>query len=169
MKNKDLHAIGFRIKSGMTERKSVIARSQGRRGNPRGDCFTSFAMTGECGRSMVEMLGVLAIIGVLSVAGLSGFSRAYRKYRANEIVAVAAQLHMMVVAGKAINPNGSSYGINGAGGLQAAGLTRPFGTIDMSCDDNNNIVVSGASPEVCEELEASFGQGHDFTIECAEE
>ena len=50
---------------------------------------------GECGRSMVEMLGVLAIIGILSITGIYGYTIAMRKYRANEIVQAASILAVM--------------------------------------------------------------------------
>ena len=41
-------------------------------------------LSGQSGRSMIEMLGVLAIIGVLSVGGLVGYSKAMERYRVNE-------------------------------------------------------------------------------------
>ena len=41
---------------------------------------------GECGRSMVEMLGTLAIIGVLFIGGIAGYSYGMDKYRANQTV-----------------------------------------------------------------------------------
>ncbi len=41
---------------------------------------------GQCGRSMIEMLGVLAIIGVLSVGGIAGYSKAMEKFKINKIV-----------------------------------------------------------------------------------
>ncbi len=43
-------------------------------------------VAGECGRSMVEMLGVLAIIGVLSVGSIAGYRYAMNKHRANEFM-----------------------------------------------------------------------------------
>ena len=42
--------------------------------------------SGQCGRSMIEMLGVLAIIGVLSVGGIAGYSKAMQKYRINKAI-----------------------------------------------------------------------------------
>ena len=49
-------------------------------------CPIGSGMTGESGRSMIEMLGVLAIIGVLSVGGIAGYTSAMNKHRANELL-----------------------------------------------------------------------------------
>ena len=158
MKNKDLHSTGFRIKSGMTEGKGVIARSQGRRGNPWGDCFTSFAMTGECGRSMVEMLGVLAIIGVLSVAGIAGYSMAMKRYRANEIISVASTFYVLADAKREANWN--FQGNN----LSEVDISKPFGTVDMSLDSTKNpqeIAVTGVGDDtICGFVKEAFSDGH---------
>lgn len=43
-------------------------------------------LSGQKGRSMIEMLGVLAIIGILSVGGLVGYSKAIDRYRVNETI-----------------------------------------------------------------------------------
>ena len=40
-------------------------------------------VSGQVGRSMIEMLGVLAIIGVLSVGGIAGYSKAMEKWKSN--------------------------------------------------------------------------------------
>ena len=126
-------------------------------------------MTGnrESGRSMVEMLGVLAIIGVLSVAGIAGYSMAMRKYRANEIVAVASSFYMLAEAGNlAGNLAGSSYGVNGTQGLEKAGISKPFGTVDMSYDyATKKITVTGVgNKDVCSQIEAAFANHSDFQI-----
>ena len=57
----------------ISEKPNVIAnkvKQSGEIATPYG-----LAMTGQYGRSMVEMLGVLAVIGVLSVAGIAGFKK----------------------------------------------------------------------------------------------
>ncbi len=43
-------------------------------------------LSGQKGRSMIEMLGVLAIIGILSIGGLAGYSKAIEHYRINETI-----------------------------------------------------------------------------------
>ena len=48
-------------------------------------------MTGEQGRSMIEMLGVLAVIGVLSVTGVGGYMAAMKRHRANELLNEASK------------------------------------------------------------------------------
>ena len=85
IKNKEYHAAGFRIKSGMTGSEE------------------------QKGRSMVEMLGVLAIIGVLSVAGIAGYTTAMRSYRTNEIVNAASMLYVMAMAKNQGNGDNTSY------------------------------------------------------------
>ena len=47
---------------------------------------------GQCGRSMVEMLGVLAIVGVLSVGAIAGYSKAMMKHKTNNFINSYSQL-----------------------------------------------------------------------------
>lgn len=52
-------------------------------------CFANIRrqdLSGQEGRSMIEMLGVLSVIAVLSVAGLAGYSKAMERYRINETI-----------------------------------------------------------------------------------
>ncbi len=108
------------------------------------------AMTGECGRSMVEMLGVLAVMGVLSVAGIAGYNSAMNKYRANELLNEASKraviVAMQITSGKAgtglsvtefTNPSGYKFGVDTsyAAGDKTFSLTlskNPSGDIDES-------------------------------------
>ena len=57
-------------------------------------------MTGERGRSMVEMLGVLAIVGVLSVGGFAALKIALNKAKANNLVSDMNRLAHIVVMDK---------------------------------------------------------------------
>ncbi len=67
----------------------------------------AFRMTGEGGRSMVEMLGVLAIIGLLSIGGIAGYKNAMNKHRANELLNEASKRAVIVAAQRSLGRSGS--------------------------------------------------------------
>ncbi len=82
----------FPVKRGMTEKCGHFIPSLSLRGGFANEAIScrlprpiGLAMTGECGHSMVEMLGVLAVMGVLSVAGISGYNAAVIGLKNNDV------------------------------------------------------------------------------------
>ncbi len=110
----------------------------------------AFRMTGETGRSMVEMLGVLAIIGVLSVGGIAGYTMAMNKYKANEILEGASMRAMIVSAQLQLNanatPNIGEFTDKPAGATFNPTITKGTGTFTFS--------VSDVAPAVCDQMKA---------------
>ena len=70
------------------------------RGSSRNKAFHSagypMGMTGEGGRSMVEMLGVLAVMAVIGMVGVKMYTNAMHKHRANELIYEAQKRATMV-------------------------------------------------------------------------
>ena len=115
------------------------------------DCRTTFAMTEQRGRSMVEMLGVLAVIGVLSVAGIAGYTSAMRSYRANEIVNAASMLFMLGLAQNAGEGTGTLEYSSVAGQLPSGcgGITYK--------GDKATLDVNITDEDVCNQVKVKLG------------
>ena len=112
-------------------------------------------MTGELGRSMVEMLGVLAIMGVVGMVGIKMYSVAMNKHHANTLieqaqrraVSVAGQINLMGHAPSLADFSENTFGGGTFGGVTQEGLSRQFG-----------IQVSGVPKAVCENILNAIGE-----------
>ena len=121
------------------------------------------AMTGECGRSMVEMLGVLAVMGVLSVAGIAGYNSAMNKHRANELLNESSK-RAVVVAGQLLNRdkgNLSEFTKNTFGGAEFA-----TGEVSVTGGKFEIKFVDGKNPDstICSQMLAAAGDNSIMTI-----
>ncbi len=113
----------------------------------------AFRMTGEGGRSMVEMLGVLAIIGVLSVGGIAGYTMAMNKYRANEILNGASMRAMVVATQIQMKPSLTNPNLGEFTGDTPAGVTIGVKT-RAAADKQFILTLSGVAKEVCDQMKA---------------
>ena len=93
-------------------------------------------MTGEVGRSMVEMLGVLAVMGMLTFTGVKMYNAAMNKHHANTLIEQAQRR-----------------------AVSAAGQINLFGKAPTLAEfSNNNTFTSGTFGEVTQEgLYQQFG------------
>ncbi len=111
----------------------------------------AFRMTGETGRSMVEMLGVLAIIGLLSIGGIAGYKNAMNKHAANEILNEVSK-RAVVGAGQLL----LNKGVNLAEFENTVKKTYPIGvagTGDWTAMQNEfAIAVQNVPEEICEKV-----------------
>ncbi len=162
--------IRFPVKRGMTEKcgrstPSLSLRGglaneaiSGRLPRPIGLAMTGYkkgglVMTGECGRSMVEMLGVLAVMGVLSVAGIAGYNSAMNKHRANELLNEASK-RATVVAAQAMQGR-ETFSINEFPNNEAL----KFST-EVTHDKTNGqftLTISGVSEAICQQMKNAMG------------
>ncbi len=143
-KNKNM-----KLESGQSNLSHVIL--SGREGSMDSSA-NAFRMTGEGGRSMVEMLGVLAIIGVLSVGGIAGYTMAMNKYKANEILQ-GASMRAMVVSAQLQRNSNATPNIGEFTGDKPAGAT--FGGPTVSGDKKTfTFTVSDVAPAVCDQMKA---------------
>ena len=111
------------------------------------------AMTGECGRSMVEMLGVLAVIGVLSVAGIAGYSNAMNKHRANELLNEASK-RATVVAAQAMQGR-ETFSINEFPNNTALKFSE---TVEHDKTNGQfTLTITGVSEAVCQQMKNAMG------------
>ena len=122
----------------------------------------SFAMTEQCGRSMVEMLGVLAVIGVLSVAGIAGYSSAMNKHRANEILNEASKRAVMV-AGQAMAGKTSTISLSEFGNNAVSGST--FGTEAKVENNQIKLTLSGVESSICTKMKAALGDNTVMAVD----
>ena len=119
--------------------------------------FTPSRMTqcGECGRSMVEMLGTLAIVGILSVLGVWAYGRAMDKHRANELinegkrraVLVAGQIGLRGQQPSLAEFTDSTFAGGSFKGVTTENLSGQFG-----------LQVEGVRKRVCENVLSSIGE-----------
>ena len=112
-----------------------------------------FGMTGESGRSMVEMLGVLAIVGVISIGGIAGYIYGMNRYRTNEILDGANKRAVLVSSQLAseITPNLTEF----VDYDETAGGT--FSSDVQRWENEFGIKISGVKKEVCENLIRMIG------------
>ena len=125
----------------------------------------SFAMTEQCGRSMVEMLGVLAVIGVLSVAGIAGYNNAMNKHRANELLNEASKraaiVAMQAAAGQNLNLGEFSGQPNAD--LFTSVVENPANTQQFQ------LTLSEVDEKVCTQMRSSVGTNtpiRDINSDC---
>ncbi len=114
------------------------------------------AMTGECGRSMVEMLGVLAVIGVLSVAGIAGYNNAMNKHRANELINEANK-RATVVAMQFASGKETASTIEFSGHSTFSGGIFDD-TLSLSSEAGQfKLTLNNLLPEVCQQMKNTIG------------
>ena len=110
----------------------------------------SFAMTEQCGRSMVEMLGVLAVMGVLSVAGIAGYNNAMNKHRANELLNEASKratvVAMQMASGRGANID--EFKVNG---------TQAFTVSGEAGDTTFTLTIANVDEAVCKQIVNAAG------------
>ena len=109
-----------------------------------------FGMTGEGGRSMIEMLGVLAIIGVLSVGGIAGYTTAMRSYKANEIINGASMVYML-----GLSSNGGEG--NGTGITYTSSIGGSLSALKEITYNNGAITVEITEDAVCNQVKTKLG------------
>ena len=106
----------------------------------------SLRMTGQAGRSMVEMLGVLAVIGVLTVIGITGFRVALNKHYANQTVERLMR-RAVVLAGQANfgqNPSLHEFDENDG--------EYPISRTLKSTSESFTMRVDNVPQEVCQQI-----------------
>lgn len=109
------------------------------------DDYCKLLKVGQCGRSMIEMLGVLAIIGVLSVTGIAGYSKAMTKYKINkttsQITQIATEILTTFANSKTFSGTDNEYpnefDTENSGDLE---LFEALGIIDAKMVVNGNLV-----------------------------
>ena len=112
------------------------------------------AMTGECGRSMVEMLGVLAVMGVLSVAGIAGYNSAMNKHRANELLNEASK-RATVVAAQAMQGR-ETFSI-GEFGTENSKLGFSETVTHDKTNGQFTLEIGGVSEAICQQMKNAMG------------
>ena len=138
------------------------AKSQNNKAYYASGCPIRSGMTGECGRSMVEMLGVLAVIGVLSVAGIAAYSNAMNRHRANELLNEASK-RAVVVAGQ-INMMGSTTpSIGEFDNNEALGFSETVGY--NSNNKTFTLTLSNVNADVCNQMKAAVGESSTVAID----
>ncbi len=103
-------------------------------------------MTGQAGRSMVEMLGVLAVAGLLSVMAFFAFRLALNKAKANAIIHDGRMVWAEALAWQTV-PKRNDW-IDS----RAANESGKQFAVMRDIKDNNYIKVEGVEEEVCEQM-----------------